>query len=265
MSKTTVRQLQSGIVRGLEAGKDVSKLLKELSELRQEIAMEAEQLQLGKIVAARREARQRAAKAQEAALNQGKAIDMFLAKRDALLAILEPTIQPALELAALGKPAYAGGTSGVYSIPDGARLNALINQVPAELLPAGFSCPALVMSEPSLRSDSMAARACELIQQAIAILQAFEKGSISMPAKPAGEDLMLDPHRERCSACEHADAVSINQDLREGKSLREIEARFEVSRSTLSRHRSRCLNLGAVRFVPSPDTESSNKTYFGGE
>ncbi|MFC1938582.1 helix-turn-helix domain-containing protein [Chloroflexota bacterium] len=46
-----------------------------------------------------------------------------------------------------------------------------------------------------------------------------------------------------CIVCSHAEAETINSLLRQGKSLRDIESEFDVSRSTLSRYKNRCLNL----------------------
>lgn len=39
-----------------------------------------------------------------------------------------------------------------------------------------------------------------------------------------------------CTICQHAEAEQINRDLAAGVSLRDIESRFNISRSALSRH-----------------------------
>ena len=52
-----------------------------------------------------------------------------------------------------------------------------------------------------------------------------------------------------CRVCQHPEREAIDKALREGRSLRDIETEFNVPRSTLSRHKNRCLNLGAIRVV----------------
>jgi hypothetical protein len=50
-----------------------------------------------------------------------------------------------------------------------------------------------------------------------------------------------------CKVCTHPERETIDNLLRQGKPLRDLESEFGVSRSTLSRHKNRCLNLGAIR------------------
>ncbi|MFC1944690.1 hypothetical protein ACFLX5_04290 [Chloroflexota bacterium] len=50
-----------------------------------------------------------------------------------------------------------------------------------------------------------------------------------------------------CIVCHHEAVEAINKRLQEGTPLRELESEYGISRSTLSRHRNRCLNLGAIR------------------
>ena len=76
------------------------------------------------------------------------------------------------------------------------------------------------------------------------------KGELSIPEKPAGEfdgELETESETGSCIVCSHAEVEAINNLLRQGKPLRDIEAEFGVSRSSLSRHKGRCLNLGAIR------------------
>ncbi|GAI78909.1 unnamed protein product [marine sediment metagenome] len=52
-----------------------------------------------------------------------------------------------------------------------------------------------------------------------------------------------------CRVCQHRERGAIDKALQEGRSLRDIETEFNVSRSTLSRHKNHCLNLRAIRLV----------------
>jgi len=44
-----------------------------------------------------------------------------------------------------------------------------------------------------------------------------------------------------CRVCQHRERGAIDKALQEGRSLRDIETEFNVSRSTLSRHKRNCL------------------------
>ena len=50
-----------------------------------------------------------------------------------------------------------------------------------------------------------------------------------------------------CLVCREREREAIDKALQEGRSLRDIETEFNVPRSTLSRHKRNCLNLGTVR------------------
>ena len=54
---------------------------------------------------------------------------------------------------------------------------------------------------------------------------------------------------QSCVVCQHPEREAIDKALHNGRSLRDIESEFGTSRSSLSRHKSRCLNLGAMRIT----------------
>ena len=95
--------------------------------------------------------------------------------------------------------------------------------------------------------------ALKYLQYSIGILADFRKGFMSSHSKPTDDSLLLDNETEppavNCLVCNHEKLEDINRALQDGRPLRELETEFDISRSTLSRHKNSCLNLGGVRFI----------------
>ncbi|MEW6143360.1 MAG: hypothetical protein AB1597_09470 [Chloroflexota bacterium] len=266
-----IKAIQKRIVNALEAGEDVSKLRNELARVRAEIAAEAEVTELKKIAGQRQALRDKAEAVKARVQKQGEAIDGFLKARDNVVAQLQPMLEPLRELARMGKATWEGDGGECYLYNDPGHFQGAVWGIPKELLPADFKCPTLVMAEPGERSHGKATEALAYFQWCIGILSSFQKGSMTSHSKPSDDSLLLDNEPEtteaNCLVCQHEKVAEINEALKSGRPLRELETEYNVSRSTLSRHKNRCLNPGAIRMKPvgmeESDTASANKTYFG--
>jgi hypothetical protein len=195
----------------------------------------------------------KAAEVQEKVSKQERAIDTFLGERDRMLAQLEPLLEPMRKLAELGNPSWVDNPGSCYIFPDAASFLGALRGIPKELLPADFACPTLSLIVPGERSLGKSAEAAMYLQYCIGILRAFCKGSMAAHTKEADDSLLLDLDTDTtestCMVCEHSKVEAINNALKEGRSLRDIEAEFGISRSTLHRHKKRCLNLSAIRIM----------------
>jgi len=251
MSTDTIKQIQKQIVVKLEAGEDVSQLTRQLAEERAKIAAQAEVLELKKIADARQALRDKAEAVKIKVQKQGEAIDNFLGKRDDVVKQLQPMLEPLKELARMGRATWEGDGGECYLYNDAGQFLGAVRDIPKELLPADFKCPTLEMALPGERSFGKAKEALLYFQSCLGILSNFQKGYMTPDSKPGDDSLLLDNEPEttevNCLVCGHPEVEAINKRLKEGKSLRDLEAEYNVSRSTLSRHKNRCLNLGAVR------------------
>jgi len=248
-----IKAIQKQIVDALEKGEDVTKLRNELARVRAEIAADAEVEELRRISTARQALRNKASEVQQRVSLQGEAIDTFLAERDELVAQLKPLLEPMAKVARMANPPWEKEPGGCYAFPDAANFTASVKGIPKELLPTDFACPILEMTASGERSLGKAREAATYLQFCIGILANFRKGNIAAHTRGADDSLLLnvdtDITESRCMVCEHPKAEAINNALREGRSLRDIEAEFTVSRSTLSRHKNKCLNLGVITIV----------------
>jgi len=249
-----VKRLQKAIVQCLERGEDSTALLQELSEVRAEIARGIEREELSKVAERRKELRERAEAVKARVERQGAAIDAFLQARDELVRQLEPCFEPLRELARMGAGPWDREPGECYRYADAMQFLGALRDIPAELLPEDFSCPTLQMTQPGELSIGKVNEALFYLQSCMGILASFQKGAMPSRSEPAADSLLLDGadkgSREIplvCRVCDHVDVKAINTALQDGRSLRDIESEFSISRSTLSRHRNRCLNLGAVR------------------
>jgi uncharacterized protein YerC len=266
-----VKRLQKEVVKALETGKDPAPLLKELADVRAAIAMEAEKAELQKIVVARKALKDKAETVKVRVQKQGEAIDAFLKARDNVVNQLQPMLEPLKELAKMGRATWEDDGGECYLYNDAAQFQGAVRGIPKELLPADFNCPALVMAEGSQRSHGKVTEALAYFQWCIGILSNFQKGYMTPHSQTADDSLLLDNETEtteaNCLVCGHPEVEAINKSLKEGKSLRDLEAEYKISRSTLSRHKNRCLNLDAIRMVkaePESPTVSANQTFFRG-
>jgi hypothetical protein len=264
MAEDRIKEIQKQIIAKLETGEDVSELTQELAQERAKVTAQAEVEGLGKIAAERQAHRDKAAKVQEKVKLQGEAIDTFLAKRDSITEALAPILEQAKEL-----PELQGQC---YSYHDSFQFGVDIRQLPQGYLPSNFSCPRLIMASGKVESYDIAAMALFHLRTGLGFLSNLTKGEMTAPEKPPGEfDGDLEPEKIEvdtiCRVCQHPEHEAIDKALQSRRSLRDIETEFNVPRSTLSRHKNRCLNLGAVRVVkvdPESPTDSANQTFFRG-
>ena len=238
MTTDTIKAIQKQIVVKLEAGEDVSGLTKRLAKERAKIAARAEIEQLGKIADERRALRNKAEVVKVKVQKQSEAIDAFLKLRDTLVSQLQPIIEPMAEMArmqTLGKD----GPSECYIFNDMVQFAGAVNTVPQGYLSANFGCPFLEMADGKQDARDKASEAYYYLLAAHGILASFQKGISMLPLRPAEGLVAIGNETEAgsCIVCSHAEVETINGLLRQGKPLREIENEFDVSRSSLSRHK----------------------------
>lgn len=257
----------------METGRDPAPIQKELADLRAMIAAEEELAELQKIANERQALRDNAEAVKSKVQKQGEAIDAFLEARDAMLPRLQELQEPLEELAQLANPSWESNPGQCYLFNDAGYFSASVIDIPKELLPKDFSCPTLEMTLPGERSFGKAREALQYFQYCIGILSNFKKGSMNIHARPTDDSLLLDIGDNEtseielnCRVCNHEKVKEINEALKVGRPLRELETQYSVSRSTLSRHKNNCLNAGAIRVRIEPETPaaSANQTYFRG-
>lgn len=248
MATDRITAIKKHIVAKLEAGEDVSELSRQLAQERAKIATEAEVQELQQIATERQKLKVKAEAVKVKAQTQGDAIDAFLKARDGLLPKLQELQEPLKELAQMANTSWEDHPGECYLFNDAGAFSASVIDLPRELLPKDFSCPSLEMMQPSELSYGKARQAFQYFQYCIGILSSFKKGSMSVRARPTDDSLLLDTETTEvnCLVCQHDRLNEINKALQAGRPLRELETEYNVSRSTLSRHKNRCLNLEAI-------------------
>jgi hypothetical protein len=258
MTTDRIKEIQKQIIVKLEAGEDVSELTQRLAQERAKIAAQAEVEELEKIAAGRQALWDQAAKVQEKARLQGEAIDTFLKLRDTLVSQLQPLLKPMSELVKMAAASWEREPGVCYIFNDIGQFAATVRQIPKGYFPADFGCAFLEMAGGKEDARDKARKAHAFLMWALGILTDFQKGISHLPLRPDGEfDGELEIESElkpgtsevetNCRICQHPEREAIDKALRADRSLRDIETEFNVSRSTLSRHKNRCLNLGTAK------------------
>jgi DNA invertase Pin-like site-specific DNA recombinase len=102
-------------------------------------------------------------------------------------------------------------------------------------------------------SYNRAAQAVWYIGTGLGLLQSLQRVGRPFPERPAGRVEAIEAETSEielnCLVCSHEKAEAINKALQDGRSLRELETEYNISRSTLSRHKNRCLGLSAARIA----------------
>ena len=251
----TIKAIQKQIIVKLEAGEDVSELIRRLAQERAKIAAQAEVEQLKKIADERQALRDKAEAVKAKVQKQGEAIDTFLKARDTLVSQLQPLIEPMSELAKMTAASWEREPGACYSgFGDMGQFAGAVRSVPKGYLPADFGCAFLEMAGGEVDALGKASEAYGYFMAAYGILASLQKGVSTLPLRPAEGLMAIDNEPEttsevelNCRVCSHEKVEAINKALQEGRSLRDIETEFNVSRSTLSRHKNNCLNLGVIR------------------
>jgi hypothetical protein len=264
-----IKQIQKQIVQALETGQDVKQLRDKLARVRAEIVALVEDEELKKIADQRQALKDKAKAVKVKVQKQGEAIDRFLSLRDALVSQLQPLIEPMRELARMAAAAWERDPGECYIFNDLGQFVGEVNQVRAGYLPPEFGCPFLEMKGGLVDARGKASEAYSYFMSALGILAGLQKGISTFPLRPAEGLMSIDDEPESevgsCIVCSSPEVEAINNLLRQGKSLRDIEAEFGISRSSLSRHKNNCLNLGAIRVrrvEPESPAASANQTYF---
>jgi hypothetical protein len=259
----TITELQKRVVKALESGQDPAPILKELAELRASIAMEAEKAELQKITDQRQQLRDKAEAIKGKVQKQGEAISRFLELRDSLVSQLQPLIEPMKELAKMQTMQRDGPGecyAGYSALP---QFAGDVRGIPIDYLDKNFGCPFLTMKGGKVDARNKAGEACNYLVWAVGILSNFESRVSPLPLKPAEGLMAIEPESETgsCIVCSHEKVEAINNLLRQSKPLRDIEAKFAVSRSSLSRHKN---HLDVIRVEPQSPAASANQTFFHG-
>jgi hypothetical protein len=241
-----IKAIQKQIVDALEEGEDVTRLRNELARVRADIAADAEVEELRKISNARQALRNKAEQIRGKIEKHTEAIDTHLKARDNVTEALLPIIGKAKELVDLHDKCFA-------EFHDPMQAGAIIRSA-GGFLPADLTIPMLQLGNGQQYPYDASRQAFMYLNYAYGLLANQRKVETKPVQPPIDPDLDFgDNHSEttesRCMVCEHPKAEAINNALREGRSLRDIEAEFAVSRSTLSRHKNKCLNLAAITVV----------------
>ncbi len=255
MTTDTIKAIQKQIVAKLEAGEDVSELSRQLAQERAKIAAAIEIQELKKIAEQRQQLRDKAEAVKVKVQKQGEAIDLFLKARDTLVSQLQPLLEPMKELAKMQAPSYSKEPGECYIFNDIGNFAGAVRGVPEGYLPANFGCPFLEMKDGTQKANDKANEAYAYLQWCYGILVNLKKGVSTLPLKLVDNPLLeaIEPETSEvelnCLVCNHEKVAEINKALQDGRSLRDLEAEYNVSRSTLSRHKNKCLNLGAIRIL----------------
>ena len=265
---TTITELQKRIVKALETGQDPAPIQKELAEVRAKIAAAVELEELQKIANERQKLRDKAEAVKGKVQKQSDAIDRFLELRDTLVKQLQPLIEPVKELAKLQAPSWEREPGECYLFNDVGQFAGAVQGIPEGYLPADFSCFFLEMRDGTQKADGKAVEAYNYLQWCVGILSNLQKGIRTPSLKPVEGLMAIDNEPETsgiapkpvetvetetlenepiepvepvggeqiCRVCLHPEVDIINNLLRQGKSLRDLESEFGISRSTLSRH-----------------------------
>jgi len=240
MATDTIKAIQKQIIVKLEAGEDVSELTRRLAQEKAKIAAQVDIDQLSKIADARQALRDKAEVVKAKVQKQGKAIDAFLEARDILVKQLHPLLEPTRELAQMGAAAWEREPGVCYSgFGDIGQFAAAIRNIPQAYLPAAFGCPFLEMAGGEAEAYGKPREAYSYLVATYGILTNLQKGISSLPAGPDGEfdgELKAESG-PACIVCQHPELEAIDKALQNGRSLRDIEAEFGISKSSLSRHK----------------------------
>jgi len=251
---TTIIMLQKKVVQALEQGKDPAPALKALADYRANQEVQKELGELQQIADNRKALRDRADAIKVKVEIQDKAIDEFLKARDTLIAQLQPLLEPMGELTKLGASGWEREPGVCYAgYNDYTQFAGEVRGVPKGYLDENFGCPFLEMAGGQDDARGKATEAYGYFASALGILSAFVKGQNKLALQTAEGLMAMDSETETtevessCRVCQHPKVTEINTALKEGKSLRALEEEYNVPRSTLSRHKNKCLNLGVVR------------------
>ena len=235
-----IKAIQQQIVKAMEAGKDTSALLKELADVRAAIAMEAEKAELEKIVSARKALKDKAELIQAKVQKQGEAIDAFLKARDFVVEGLAPLLEKVKELPALHDECFAQFHDPMVA--------GYTFQEAKGFLPADLTVPYLQLGQGTTNAYDASRQALYYLAAGYGLLANLKRIE-TKPQQPQ-KDSILDVDDEpgfeavtNCSVCLNEKAAEINKALQQGRPLRELETEFNISRSTLSRHKRKCLRI----------------------
>lgn len=260
-TENMIKQLRQKIVEAQEKGEDVSELSRQLRDARAEIAAQAEVEELKKVADQRNRWKAEAENVKTRAARQEAAIDRFLELRDDLLGKLQPFLEGMRELARRASMDREGNGEVFEEFPDAFNFGAAVSGLPRGYLPEDFTCPMLELSPGTVPAYGKALEMFSYFQASLGLLSNFRKGVMTASLKGVDdgvgmpEDLEEDSDEEEvsqdrsCIVCESPDCPAIDRALQDGRSLRDIEAEYGISRSSLSRHKNNCLNAGAVRVL----------------
>ena len=183
-------ELQGKIVSAIEMKKDTSGLLAELKSLRDTIAQKTEMENLRAVAEQRKGLKFKAQAIIDKVEKQSKAINEFLLKRDAIIKMLEPLLEPFKELAKMQSASWEREPGQCYLFNDMGVFAAAVKDIPADYLPEGFGCSFLQMKGGQELAIGKAVEALDYFSAAYGILVAFEKGLSKIPLQAAAEGLL---------------------------------------------------------------------------
>jgi hypothetical protein len=263
----TITELQKNLVKALETRQDPAPILKELAEFRAK-AEAAKDLAEGQKIADERQAlRAKAETVKGKVQKQEEAISRFLGLRDSLVSQLQPLIEPMKELAKMQTMQRDGPGDCYAGYFDLSQFAGDVRGIPIDYLDKDFGCPFLTMKGGKVDARDKAGEAYNYLIWTVGILSSFEKSLSQVNLKDAEGLMAIEPEsgNGRCVVCSHPEVETINNLLRQGKPLRDIESEFDnISRSSLSRHKNKCLKLGIIKIERESPAASANSTFFHG-
>ena len=247
---TTVREIQGRIVKALEDGTDPAPILQELAELRAKLATQTaadlELAELQKVADERKALRDRVTAVKDKVIQQEANIAAFLKARDTLYAKLEPLNEEIKALATMG-----GRPGPCYLYNNRDQFQAAVRRIvpPEDYFPQGFGCSFISIRHGDRNAvEEAGTKFWDILQT----LNGLGKSMALYPLRPDAKPVEVDGETAdtvgrngtgSCLVCQHQDRKAIDEALRDGKSLRSIEAETSISRMTLSRHKGHMASL----------------------
>lgn len=178
----TIASIREKIVEAMEKGEDTSKLETKLKQARLTEQTKAEVHALQAIADQRLDWQKKAEAIQEEVRQQGEAIDAFLTLRDSITGPLKELLKQAGELPRAQSECYA-------SYHDTFQFGASVKRIPRGILPEGFGCPMLEMSDGKTSAYDKGAEALWYLRAACGCLVNLVKGEIVLPQRDVDEGL----------------------------------------------------------------------------
>jgi hypothetical protein len=245
----SVDELRSKIAGAITRGEDTAELERELRVALME--RQADELARGEVAKAQELAKQHQAWQAKAAEivaeveKQNGGVKKILDAQGSVVKDVRQLLEKLKDLQPAGKDAFGGRFHYPHEFQGEAKA------IPAKYFPPGFELKYIYRRDavPTFNDDPLGSAMFRL-DEVLAIFQGLHEVKIGLPEKwqPAdtglADDALTADQGPACSICSHPDRAAIDQAIRAGTSLRDIEkAHPGTSRSSLSRHKAHLGNI----------------------